>query len=267
VTSVSFPRYVQRREAEVLEPATRENRKTRRKNKREERMMQGEAALDGVMIEREGPDEVEHMEQQDEQVVSDVVAPASVSPRKRSAAEIGGSIEDWTDADNRWESLDRVKWTDVVAGEGEAMVGSVLAWKVRASGVAASRPIGSLRMPRPLSQELEMNLETFTPELMLKLGRLISTGYDQSEEDGPPRITLRVLTKPAAHDEYDEGGDQWNDDEREGDGEEYRMSKAEIRRLAFSVAMEETHDGEETIDLGEVELGSGDYRLVATASR
>jgi hypothetical protein len=122
-------------------------------------------------------------------------------------------------------------------------------------------------MPRSLAQELEMNLETFTPELMLKLGRLISTGDGAAAEDGPPRITLRVLTEPAAHDEYDEGGDQWNDDEREGDGEEYRMSKAEIRRLAFSVAMEETHDGEETIHLGEVELSSGDYRLVATASR
>jgi len=240
VTSVSFPRYAQRQAVGMIEETPPENRKTRRKNKREGRIMQPAAGtLDGVGAGRVAIDEVDYVNDRDEQVASEVAAASSLSPQKPSAAEIGGSIQDWTEADRQWESLDKVKWVDFVAGDGEAMVGSVLAWK-----------------------ELQMNLETFTPELMLKLGRVISTGTG-----GPPRITLRVLAKPPAHEEYhdypDAGEGRWN--EGEGGEEEYNMSKAEIRRLAFAAAMGETDDAEESIELSEGEVDSGDFRLVATA--
>ena len=92
--------------------------------------------LDGVGEGRVAIDELDYVNDQDEQVASEVAAASSLSPQKPSAAEIGGSIQDWTEADRQWESLDKVKWVDFVAGDGEAMVGSVLAWKVRPSALA-----------------------------------------------------------------------------------------------------------------------------------
>lgn len=89
-----------------------------------------------------------------------------------------------------------------------------------------------------------MNLDTFTPELVVKIGRLVDNSH--------ARISIRILAQPMTIDEttYDDYEDQT---------EEYVLSKREERRLEY-LATEEQDEVEITMQPEEIE--NNDYRIV-----
>lgn len=89
-----------------------------------------------------------------------------------------------------------------------------------------------------------MNLDTFTPELVVKIGRLVDNSH--------ARVSIRILAQPMTIDEttYDDYEDQT---------EEYVLSKREERRLEY-LATEEQDEVEITMQPEEIE--NNDYRIV-----
>ncbi len=238
ITSVTFPWVVRGTRNDSSHSShpdvVEDNRKTRRMKKRQS---------------REDPylSEEEHLASDS----APAIAP-SVSPTKLSAVDFGMDLGDWTRVEEGWEGLKRVVGKEM---GGVVGIGSVVAWKVSGRmgvwfgcGEAGDAKRLCCRL---LSQELEMNLDTFTPELMIKLGRLISA----SPPDG--LVSIRILTPPSPLDEH-----ELNDHEYDEYSEEYILSKRQERRLEYLAGLKEEDGDEVVVTLNEVDFDSNDYRVV-----
>lgn len=102
-------------------------------------------------------------------------------------------------------------------------------------------------------QSLELNPETFSPELQVKVGQIV-----KMPDAGDASVYIDYTGGEAGDDEALQGEDcDWA-----GELGEREQSKAERRRLMREALMGDKMDGGEIVQVPVTEFASGDYRLI-----